>query len=276
MHKEIKVTINNTNINKKGLYLRKKGYAVIKLNDMLELLGEEYFKISDLAKVFCLEAEELDDSILLTTQEWNNVITKGLLKNKIIILDPGHHKSENLSPVDTRYTEGNYVLITALYLKKLLISEGATVYLTRKDEKEISLIQRGSMYQNLKPDLFISIHTNALGKKIQTNVSGIEIVYSVKHPEDIDVCKKMLNIISKEMNMKPIKIYKRYSSKSTDKKLIDWNIELNNAVNDKTHGFIIVGGFHDNPHDFKALTENKGTKRFAQAIYLAILSYFNK
>lgn len=81
------------------------------------------------------------------------------LKNKTIVLDPGHGGSDQGASSNTqkKSLEKVYTLKTAQELKTLLEKEGAHVKMTRETDEYVTLDER-----NLKGDAFISIHNDSL------------------------------------------------------------------------------------------------------------------
>ena len=81
------------------------------------------------------------------------------LKNKNVVLDPGHGGSDQgaSSSTSLKSLEKNYTLKTALELKRALEKAGAHVKLTRTDDSYVSLEDRKAT-----GDVFISIHNDSL------------------------------------------------------------------------------------------------------------------
>ena len=84
------------------------------------------------------------------------------LKDVEILLDPGHGGKEKGSKGATGYPEKKINLLIAKLVKQELKDLGATVYLTREEDKDVTLQERMAMINKIKPDLAISIHYNAL------------------------------------------------------------------------------------------------------------------
>jgi N-acetylmuramoyl-L-alanine amidase len=84
------------------------------------------------------------------------------LENIKILLDPGHGGKEQGSKGATGYPEKQANLIIAKLVRDELKELGATVYLTREKDEDLSLEARVAMIDKIKPDLAISIHYNAL------------------------------------------------------------------------------------------------------------------
>jgi N-acetylmuramoyl-L-alanine amidase len=84
------------------------------------------------------------------------------LNNVKILLDPGHGGEELGSKGPTGYPEKEINLVISKLVEAKLKKLGATVYLTREEDKDVSLEERVAKIDKIKPDLAISIHYNAL------------------------------------------------------------------------------------------------------------------
>lgn len=94
-----------------------------------------------------------------------------LLKNWVIVLDPGHGGDAHIpgfkkGPTGVREAEMNFRV--AILLKRLLEDAGAIVLLTRDGDYDLSLTERANVANNaprpdggVGADLFISLHHNA-------------------------------------------------------------------------------------------------------------------
>jgi N-acetylmuramoyl-L-alanine amidase len=99
---------------------------------------------------------------------------------KTIVLDPGHGGGDpGMENRPLKLQEKVLALEIALRLEKLLIAEGYSVVLTRRDDrqlaptKEADLQRRALIANTARADLFISIHFNSLFPN--TLVSGTEV-----------------------------------------------------------------------------------------------------
>lgn len=79
-----------------------------------------------------------------------------------ILLDPGHGGAESGASGPTGYPEKDVNLLMTKLVRDQLISRGATVYLTREEDKEVSLQDRVATINKLQPAIAVSIHYNAL------------------------------------------------------------------------------------------------------------------
>lgn len=133
--------------------------------------------------VIDLSRENLDcdvDSTLLgnklkikfkINKEKEEIVKKSGIK---IVIDPGH------GGYDTGASYGGFEekavnLIIAEKLKKILEDSGITVFLTRDDDSFLSLAERVEITHSIRPNVFISIHGNAL--KTSRGIRGVETYY---------------------------------------------------------------------------------------------------
>ncbi len=98
-------------------------------------------------------------------------------KNKLIVIDPGHGGRDGGAVGFNKYLEKTIVLQIANRLAKLLRDEGYQVKMTRSKDKTLSLKWRTHFTRKAKPDLFLSIHANAVPKKNAHKARGVEIYY---------------------------------------------------------------------------------------------------
>ena len=97
------------------------------------------------------------------------------LKDKIIVIDPGHGGNDAGAIGPTGVMEKSVTLNVALELEKLLQAEGANVIMTRSTDKTVSpkgaeasdieeLQVRCDVANDVKADIFISIHADSFTK----------------------------------------------------------------------------------------------------------------
>ncbi len=84
------------------------------------------------------------------------------LANFKIVLDPGHGGKETGASGPTGYLEKDVNLVVSKLLRDELVKEGATVVMTREDDKEVSLVERQAIISQEEPAIAISIHHNSL------------------------------------------------------------------------------------------------------------------
>jgi N-acetylmuramoyl-L-alanine amidase len=92
-----------------------------------------------------------------------------------IVIDPGHGGEEEGAQGPGGTLEKDVTLsIAKLLAQRLRQDSGANVWLTRDDDRTLSLERRSELAVSKKADLFISIHANASRDK---SASGIETYY---------------------------------------------------------------------------------------------------
>jgi len=96
-----------------------------------------------------------------------------LKTNALIVIDPGHGGASAgaKSSVEDRY-EKEFTLAWAMNIQKVLTSNGLHVVLTRTNDLDIVLSNRVALAEQLKADLFISLHFNSASGA--NNAAGLE------------------------------------------------------------------------------------------------------
>lgn len=81
---------------------------------------------------------------------------------RVLVLDPGHGGSDPGSQSDNRTYEKDLTLDWALRIEKILEGTSWKVFLTRREDRELSLLDRVAFADGKNADLFISLHFNSL------------------------------------------------------------------------------------------------------------------
>ncbi|MBQ8029685.1 MAG: N-acetylmuramoyl-L-alanine amidase [Clostridia bacterium] len=88
------------------------------------------------------------------------------LSSSVIMLDAGHGGTDSGAVgFSGGVYESNVNLALCSYLTQELQRRGATVYLTRTTDKKVTLEERKSMARAVKPDVFVSIHSDGSENK---------------------------------------------------------------------------------------------------------------
>lgn len=93
------------------------------------------------------------------------------LGHRVVVLDPGHGGSDEGARSAAGQTEKELCLDLALRTRRLLTAAGHTVFLTRHDDRFLSLEERPRRAEAWNADVFVSIHANASSN---LSASGIE------------------------------------------------------------------------------------------------------
>ena len=102
-------------------------------------------------------------------------------KNVVVVIDPGHGGTgeKNIGAVYNGFTEKDLTMVVAVAMKNELEKyDNVTVYLTRTDDRFISLEDRAEFAKSVNADFLYSIHFNAsvehdfYGSEIWTSAFG--------------------------------------------------------------------------------------------------------
>jgi N-acetylmuramoyl-L-alanine amidase len=93
------------------------------------------------------------------------------------VIDAGHGGKDPGAVGYKKHQEKVVVLRIAQKLKKLLVSRGYRVYMTRDTDKFIKLSRRTKYANEKNADIFVSIHANAVDKKTALKAQGIECYF---------------------------------------------------------------------------------------------------
>lgn len=118
-----------------------------------------------------------------------------------ICLDAGHYAEYNRSPVVPEYYESHMTWKLHLMLKQYLEQYGIEVITTRPDQrKDLALYQRGATSKGC--DLFLSLHSNAVGGKIGNENVDRVMVYGPINGKGKDIAGKLGECIRTVMQTK--------------------------------------------------------------------------
>ena len=177
-----------------------------------------------------------------------------------ILLDPGHGGDELGSRGPTGYPEKDINLVMSKLVETELKRLGAEVYLTREKDIFVSLKDRMKAIDEVKPDLAISIHYNALpdsGDAI--NTQGISTFWY--HPQAHDFAMFLHDYLVEKLN-RP-----------------DYGTLWNNLALTRPHtapSILLELGFMISPEEFEWITNKSEQQRLSQAIAQAIKEWFDR
>lgn len=189
-----------------------------------------------------------------------NVNSKSLpLKDKIIVLDPGHGGVDKGASYYNE-NESDLVLNISTILKEELEKKGAIVYQTRKGNYDLSspntkrrkksdFDNRIKFINEINPTLIISIHLNASNNN---NYNGIQIFYKNNN--------ELAQSISNALNLrrKPVKRNNIYL--------------LNNL---KYDAFLIEWGFISNYNDLRKIKDKNNIRQTSLKLINGLLKFYN-
>ena len=193
--------------------------------------------------------------------------------NKVIVVDAGHGGEDGGAVSNNGVVEASINLAIALKVQNLLESSGATVVLTRSDDKAIYDIDSKTLRQkknsdiknrvkignNSSADIFVSIHLNKIP---QSQYDGWQTFYKNGSEDG----KKLSAAIQENLNEAIQKENKRVPLK-IDNIYIIKNVEIPTTI--------VECGFLSNPEEEKKLQQDEYQNRLAWGIYNGIMDYFN-
>lgn len=190
-----------------------------------------------------------------------------VLKKKVIYLDPGHGGADP-GALYKKIEEQEINLKIALKLKQKLEAMGATVYLTRYGDYDLSvpyavnrkrsdLSRRANIINRSNCDLYVSIHLNA---ETSSSWHGAEAYYDDIHSENEKIAKIMQEEFQRSLDSK-----RNYKETST--------MYLHKRIN--RPGVLLEVGFLSNPNDRYLLTQDTYQDKVATTIMNGMIRYFS-
>jgi N-acetylmuramoyl-L-alanine amidase len=180
------------------------------------------------------------------------------LKGITILLDPGHGGAEPGAAGSNGYAEKTVNLVVSKLLERELIKRGATVYMTREVDKDLSLQARVDKINQIKPTLAISVHYNALpdwGDAI--NTKGVGIFWY--HPQAHDLSIFLHEYIVKNLNRPSYGVF--------------WN-NLALTRPHTTPSILLELGFMINPDEFDWVSNPQEQEKLAVTLADGIVEWF--
>ena len=189
------------------------------------------------------------------------------LKNKIIYIDPGHGGNDP-GAMYKDVLEKDINLEISKLLKTELNKKGATVYLTRNGDYDLSvpntinnkrsdLSRRGNVINKSNCDLFLSIHLNA---ESYSSWHGAQAFYNSKLKENKEIAKIFQNLFKEKLNSD--RNYKK-----------DNTLYLQNRITKP--GVLLELGFLSNPNERYLLQTDSYQKKIVNVIIDGVELYLN-
>ncbi len=180
------------------------------------------------------------------------------LANFKIVLDPGHGGKESGASGPTGYLEKDVNLVVSKLLQDELLKLGATVVMTREDDKEVSLVERQAIISQEEPAIALSIHHNSLpdnGDAEKTKGFGT-FWY---HPQAHNLAIFLQNYVVKNLGKPSYGVF--------------WNnLALTRPA--AAPSVLLELGFMSNPDEFEQIVNPEEQKKMANAIAQGITEWF--
>lgn len=185
-----------------------------------------------------------------------------------ICLDAGHYGKYNRSPAVKEYYESDMNWKLHLLLKKYLEQYGFEVIQTRSNQAtDMGLTARGKASKGC--DLFISIHSNAVGSGVNESVD-YPVVYVPLNGSGTAIGKLLADCIASTMGTK------QKGEVKTRKGSGDWDYYsvIHGAVSVGVPGVILEHSFHTNTRSTKWLLDDSNLDKLAKAEAVVIADYY--
>ena len=206
--------------------------------------------------------------LLLVISSINTATAKKLpLTGKIITIDPGHG-GRDPGTIYQNILEKNLNLEISLKLEKELLKQGATVYMIRRTDIDLSSIydsnkKRGDLYRRLllikenKSDLYISVHINWYEN---SKYKGAEVLYNSINKNNKILAEEIMNqfkdILNSNRNIHTTDLY----------------LYKNTTI----PGVLVECGYLSNYQERKLLVDEEYQKNIAKVLANGIINYTKK
>ncbi|WP_285396572.1 N-acetylmuramoyl-L-alanine amidase [Lysinibacillus sp. fls2-241-R2A-57] len=183
------------------------------------------------------------------------------LKDRIIILDPGHGGKDPGTVVGSN-SEKAITLKVGTLVKQKLEAAGAKVMMTRTGDTYPSLQDRVDFTNANYGEIFVSIHVNSAAN---TSAQGTETYYAIStgdmQQEDVDLATFVNNQIVNNLNMKNRGVKEQ-----------QYYVIRNMII----PSILVELGFLTNNEDRAKMTDDQYAELFAESIYKGISQYYAK
>ncbi|MBR2525404.1 N-acetylmuramoyl-L-alanine amidase [bacterium] len=191
----------------------------------------------------------------LPTKNPEKIIKPRKSGDKVVVIDPGHGGID-YGAIRSGINEKDITTDVSARVAKILKSDGFKVYLTRDEDKTLSLQERVDFAEENNPDIFVSIHVNS---SEGTTATGIETHYY--HDYSIGLAKVVHAAMAKYINSKDRGLFK---SKFY-------------VINHTTMPAILVEiGFISNEDERQDMLTEKRKQATAKAIAEGIKNYYKQ
>lgn len=189
-----------------------------------------------------------------------------------VVLDPGHGQYTNPYPAAPGYYEGTQLYKLGVMLKSKLEASGVKVIMTRNAiTDDPDLPTRGKTAGKNKADMFISLHSDAVGSGVSTTANGVSVYYSIQDAAENKKFATMLATnVASLMNTRNRGALTRIGNGNLDY----YGVIRNSAASGCKRAFLIEHGFHTNPTDVLWLINDSKLSQIADIDARTICTYF--
>ncbi len=191
-----------------------------------------------------------------------------------ITIDPGHTKNVNAG-VTKGYYEGNAMFVLANYLADALSQYKDTeVLLTRGEDENPTVSERGSLAANSGSRVFISLHSNATSES--EDAAYVCGFYSVKRTVSKELCQKLISAVTDVMKKSTDAWNRGALTKKTSSGNDYYGVIRNSVAGNSPveYSLLIEHGFHTNIKECEFLSDSENLKKIAEAEAEVLAEYF--
>ncbi|NLL51441.1 MAG: SH3 domain-containing protein [Peptococcaceae bacterium] len=195
-------------------------------------------------------------------------ISPGILQGKKILIDPGHGGPDPGAIGKQKTYEKFNNLAIALFLRDILTEAGATVSMTRDSDVSVApvytqtadLQARVALANSIKPDLFISIHNNAMTNR---DTKGTSTFYSLENSQ-----KNHSALLAQALQNKLVD-----TLNTADKGVRTANFYV--LKHTKVPAALVEVAYISNPYEEARLKNPIFQKNVATAIFHGVIQYYD-
>lgn len=178
------------------------------------------------------------------------------LKNKTIVIDPGHGGRDNGTTGVKGTIEKSLTLQTATLLYEKLKGTGAKVILTRNSDSYLSLNSRVSMSNYHNADAFISIHYDSIG---DSSVKGMTSYYYHSYQKSLATHIHNQTVSQAKLNNRNVRFGDYYVLRENSRSSV-----------------LLELGYLSNPSEESLVTSSQYQERATEGIYQGLVTYFKE
>jgi len=143
--------------------------------DNISIISEDdAYRISLILSEGTTYSNKSNDNMGISLSFFNEKLSNSKYRNMLVVVDPGHGGSD-VGAVGLRSYEKDLALKLSKKVKKELEGLGFKVYITRENDKKVTLQERVDVANTLNADLFISLHMNSY---TSSKPYGLEVLYN--------------------------------------------------------------------------------------------------
>ncbi|SEO74081.1 N-acetylmuramoyl-L-alanine amidase [Amphibacillus marinus] len=205
----------------------------------------------------------------IRSTEWLNLP----LANQVIVLDPGHGGMDGGAVGADDTLEKDIALTVSFYLRDYLQQAGATVYLTRESDRDLAtegtsgvsqrkvedIKNRVVFMEEIDPDLFLTIHLNALPSN---QWRGAQTFYHPNRPDSKQLAESIQAEIKTSLN-------------NTNREALAINSVYVLKHANRPAALVEIG-FLSHPEERELLKDTAYQDQMAASVYYGILRYLSE